>query len=148
MDKKLAGLLGAAAALTTMSAAQAAPAIGPELPQTTSYRDLLDPIPNLALAEGRRSTSGTERRHPDRPGCDRASSSPSPSRRSRLCPRRAASPSPPSPSPSSPSRLLMTHKGICSDALISMKSARMRGWREGSTAGPAINADCRLIVLC
>jgi len=43
MDKKLAGLLGAAAALTTMSAAQAAPAIGPE---ATSYRDLLDPIPN------------------------------------------------------------------------------------------------------
>jgi hypothetical protein len=46
MDKKLAGLLGAAAALTTMSAAQAAPARGPELPQATSYRDLLDPIPN------------------------------------------------------------------------------------------------------
>jgi len=46
MDKKLAGLLGAAAALTTMTAAQAAPALGPELPQTKSYRDLLDPIPN------------------------------------------------------------------------------------------------------
>jgi hypothetical protein len=46
MDKKLAGLLGAAAALTTMSAAQAAPAVGPELQQATSYRDLLDPIPN------------------------------------------------------------------------------------------------------
>jgi hypothetical protein len=46
MDKKLAGLLGAAAAFTTMSAAQAAPAVGPELPQATSYRDLLDPIPN------------------------------------------------------------------------------------------------------
>ncbi|HEY2243998.1 MAG TPA: hypothetical protein VGH47_07235, partial [Xanthobacteraceae bacterium] len=46
MDKKLAGLLGAAAALTTMTAAQAAPARGPELPQPTSYRDLLDPIPN------------------------------------------------------------------------------------------------------
>jgi hypothetical protein len=46
MDKKLAGLVGAAAALTTMSAAQAAPAVGPELPQVTSYRDLLDPIPN------------------------------------------------------------------------------------------------------
>jgi hypothetical protein len=28
MDKKVAGLLGAAAALTTMSAAQAAPAVG------------------------------------------------------------------------------------------------------------------------
>ena len=46
MDKKLAGLLGTAAALTTMSATQAAPAVGPELPQATSYRDLLDPIPN------------------------------------------------------------------------------------------------------
>jgi hypothetical protein len=33
MDKKLAGLLGAAAALTTMTAAQAAPASGPEPPQ-------------------------------------------------------------------------------------------------------------------
>ena len=46
MDTKLAGLLGAAAALTTMTAAQAAPARGPELPEATSYRDLLDPIPN------------------------------------------------------------------------------------------------------
>src|SRR5215471_12825485 len=46
MDKKVAGLLGAAAALTTMSAAQAAPAVGAELPQVSSYRDLLDPIPN------------------------------------------------------------------------------------------------------
>ncbi len=32
MDKKLAGLLGAAAALTTMTAGQAAPAREPELP--------------------------------------------------------------------------------------------------------------------
>ena len=46
MDKKLAGLSGAAAALTTMTAAKAAPAVGPELPQVSSYRDLLDPIPN------------------------------------------------------------------------------------------------------
>ena len=46
MDKKLAGLLGAAAALTTMTAAKAAPAVGPELPQVSTYRDLLDPIPN------------------------------------------------------------------------------------------------------
>ena len=35
MGKKLAGLLGAAAALTTMTAAQAAPARGPEFPQAT-----------------------------------------------------------------------------------------------------------------
>jgi hypothetical protein len=54
MDKKLAGLLGAAAALTTMTAAQAAPASGPEPPQATSYRDLLDPIPNaLPLLKAR-----------------------------------------------------------------------------------------------
>jgi hypothetical protein len=46
MDKKLAGLLGAAAALTTLTAAQAAPVSGSEFPQATSYRDLLDPIPN------------------------------------------------------------------------------------------------------
>ena len=46
MDKKLAGLFGAAAALTTLTAAQAAPVSGSELPQATSYRDLLDPIPN------------------------------------------------------------------------------------------------------
>jgi hypothetical protein len=46
MDKKLVGLLGAAAALTTLTAAQAAPVSGSEPPQATSYRDLLDPIPN------------------------------------------------------------------------------------------------------
>jgi hypothetical protein len=47
MDKKLAGLLGAAAALTTMTAAQAAmPGQQTELAPPTSYRDLLDPIPN------------------------------------------------------------------------------------------------------
>jgi len=46
MDKKLAGLWGAAAALTTMTAAQAAPACEPDLPAANSYRDLLDPIPN------------------------------------------------------------------------------------------------------
>ena len=46
MDKRLAGLLGAAAALTTMTAAQAAPTQTTEPAQATSYRDLLDPIPN------------------------------------------------------------------------------------------------------
>jgi len=57
MDKKLAGLLGAAAALSTMTAAQAAPARGPELPEASSYRDLFDPIPNalpLLKAEDQR----------------------------------------------------------------------------------------------
>jgi hypothetical protein len=46
VDKKLAGLLGAAAALTTMTAAQAAPVQATEPLPAKSYRDLLDPIPN------------------------------------------------------------------------------------------------------
>jgi hypothetical protein len=47
MDKKVAGLLGAAAALTAMTAvAHATPAQNTELAPATSYRDLLDPIPN------------------------------------------------------------------------------------------------------
>jgi hypothetical protein len=46
MDKRLAGLLGAAAALTTMASAQAAPVSSTELAPATSYRDLLDPVPN------------------------------------------------------------------------------------------------------
>jgi hypothetical protein len=51
MDKKLAGLLGAAAALTTMTAAQAAmPEQTTEMAPATSYRDLLDPVPNALSA--------------------------------------------------------------------------------------------------
>jgi hypothetical protein len=47
MDKKVAGLLGAAAALTAMTAAaQATPAQNTELAPPTSYRALLDPIAN------------------------------------------------------------------------------------------------------
>lgn len=46
MDKRIAGLLGAAAALTAVTAAQAASAPTSELAPATSYRDLLDPIPN------------------------------------------------------------------------------------------------------
>lgn len=46
MDKRIAGLLGAAAALTTVTAAQAAPAQATELAPAATYRDLLDPIPN------------------------------------------------------------------------------------------------------
>jgi hypothetical protein len=47
MDKKIAGLLGAAAALTTMTAANAgASSQSSELAPATSYRDLLDPVPN------------------------------------------------------------------------------------------------------
>ena len=115
MDKKLAGLLGAAAALTTMTAAQAAPARGSELPQATSYRDLLDPITERpAAAESRRSTSGAEWHHQDRSGRNRTPSSPSPSSwRSCLCPRRTASPSPPSSPSSSPpsSRVVISREG-------------------------------------
>src|ERR1700733_12967795 len=51
MDKKLAGLLGAAAALATMSSAQAAaPVQQSEIAPATSYRDLLDPVPNALSA--------------------------------------------------------------------------------------------------
>jgi len=65
MDKKLTGLLGAAASLSMMTAAQAAPASGPELPQANSYRDLLDPIPNalplLKADDQRLAQSGSTR---------------------------------------------------------------------------------------
>jgi hypothetical protein len=50
MDKKIAGLLGAAAALTTMSGAQAATPQGAEIAPAASYTDLLQPIPNAAAA--------------------------------------------------------------------------------------------------
>jgi len=43
MDKKIAGLLGAAAALTTVTAAQAAAPVAPNA-APTSYRELLDPV--------------------------------------------------------------------------------------------------------
>ncbi len=50
MDKTITGLLGAAAALTTLTAAQAKPVEPAGLPPATSYADLLQPIPNaLAL---------------------------------------------------------------------------------------------------
>jgi hypothetical protein len=49
MDKRIAGLLGAAAALTAVNTAPAATA-GQEtgFAPATSYRELLDPIPNAA----------------------------------------------------------------------------------------------------
>src|SRR6478736_4320077 len=51
MDKKLAGLLGAAAALTAVGGAQAAtPAQSTEAAPATSYRELLDPVPNALAA--------------------------------------------------------------------------------------------------
>lgn len=47
MDKKIAGLLGAVAALGTVSSTQAAPLVPPtEVLQANSYADLLAPIPN------------------------------------------------------------------------------------------------------
>lgn len=47
MDKKIAGLLGAAAALTAVTAAQAAAPAAPAAAQVpTSYRELLDPVSN------------------------------------------------------------------------------------------------------
>jgi len=65
MDKKLAGLLGAAAALTTMTAAQAAaPDQKTEMAPAASYRDLLDPVPNALSAlradDAKRSEAKTE----------------------------------------------------------------------------------------
>ena len=50
MDKKIAGLLGAAAALTTMSAAQSAVAEPTRNTPPTSYRDLLEPVPDALNA--------------------------------------------------------------------------------------------------
>jgi hypothetical protein len=49
MDKKIAGLLGAVAAVSTMGTAQAAPALNPtETLRANSFADLLEPIPNAA----------------------------------------------------------------------------------------------------
>ena len=50
MDKRIAGLLGAAAALTTMTAAQAAVAEPTQSAPPASYRDLLEPIPDALHA--------------------------------------------------------------------------------------------------
>ena len=47
MYRKIAGLLGAAAALTTMgAAAQAMPNVRETVPPANSFADLLEPIPN------------------------------------------------------------------------------------------------------
>src|SRR5579859_3075266 len=49
MEKKIAGLLGAVAALSTLNAAQAAPALAPaplDVLHANGYADLLEPIPN------------------------------------------------------------------------------------------------------
>src|SRR5665213_2058425 len=49
MDKKIAGLLGAVAALTSMTAANAAAPTPTETLQATSYADLLNPVPNAIV---------------------------------------------------------------------------------------------------
>jgi hypothetical protein len=62
MDKKMAGLLGAAAALTTLGSAQAAPAPQAPLAAAISYKDLLEPIPNAMAAlrdDATRSQAGS-----------------------------------------------------------------------------------------
>ena len=64
MDKKIAGLLGAAAALTAVTAAQAAiPVQNSSLTAAASYRDLLNPVPDALTAlradNGRVGQSGT-----------------------------------------------------------------------------------------
>jgi hypothetical protein len=51
MDKKIAGLLGAVAALGAVNAAQAAPSPSPapsDVLRANSFADLLEPIPNAA----------------------------------------------------------------------------------------------------
>lgn len=50
MDKKIAGLLGAAAALTSMNAANAATQAPTESFRAASYADLLNPVPNAVAA--------------------------------------------------------------------------------------------------
>ena len=50
MDKKIAGLLGAVAAVTTMTGAQAATQSPAATLQASSYADLLIPVPNATAA--------------------------------------------------------------------------------------------------
>jgi len=50
MDKKIAGLLGAAAAVATVGVANATDVQGTPQNPATSYRELLNPVPNAAAA--------------------------------------------------------------------------------------------------
>jgi hypothetical protein len=67
MDKRIAGLLGAAAALSAVNGAQATTP-STTLPPAATYRDLLEPVPNAAEAlkaedarlAGTPSTDGTK----------------------------------------------------------------------------------------
>lgn len=64
MDRKIAGLLGAAAALTTMHAAQAATEPTQGAAPIATYRDLLEPVPNaldaLKIDDARIAADTTE----------------------------------------------------------------------------------------
>ena len=63
MDKKIAGLLGAAAALTAVNGAEAAaPAATVGLEPAATYRDLLEPIPNALTLLKSEDTRGTDTR--------------------------------------------------------------------------------------
>jgi hypothetical protein len=50
MDKKIAGLLGAAVALTATTAAQATASSAPAISRVANYAELLNPIPNAVAA--------------------------------------------------------------------------------------------------
>jgi hypothetical protein len=63
MDKKIAGLLGAAAALATMGSANATEATGNPSNPAATYRDLLNPVPDALAAlkadDARRANEST-----------------------------------------------------------------------------------------
>jgi hypothetical protein len=65
MDKKIVGLLGAAAALTAVGGAHAATMVATDPPAATSYMDLLDPVPN-ALALLKADDTARARQRPAR----------------------------------------------------------------------------------
>ncbi len=68
MDKKIAGLLGAVAALTSMDAAQAAPEPTPNPTETmraASYADLLTPIPNAVALLDADDAARSQRQAPE-----------------------------------------------------------------------------------
>ena len=66
MDKKIAGLLGAAAALTAANSAQAATQVAAtELQPAASYSDLLEPVPNALALLKTEDTQGTATRAND-----------------------------------------------------------------------------------
>jgi hypothetical protein len=62
MDKKIAGLLGAAAALTAVNSAQAAAPASTALEPAATYSDLLEAIPNALALLKTEDTKGTDTR--------------------------------------------------------------------------------------